>query len=281
MTAATWSLTEHLLSTYQAEYKTATQHPFLLAAAKGCLGKDTLGKWLANDRLYIHSYIKAAGKLLATVDLPQAVPQGGEAPETQLVDWVIEALVSLRKEECFFLEVADRYGLGIQLGMQSNTAPGAGKIKVDDGAKVPGLVMMEGIFAAVGDNVSLAMVTDLPPADPIPWLEAAVTFWGTERCYLDAWSWAKSKQPLDRVGVDATDDADGGALRNEFIPNWSSLKFAQFVGRLGSLIDDAVADTLEKAGEGADAAKEAILGRTEGKWKSLLAAEATFWPDVE
>jgi hypothetical protein len=82
-------------------------------------------------------------------------------------------------------------------------------------------------------------------------------------------------------GSDVRKDADGGALRNEFIPNWSSSEFAQFVGRLGSLIDYAVAQALDKAEDGADAAKAAIIGRVEGQWKSLLAAETTFWPDVE
>jgi len=276
MASPKWSLTEHLLSNFQSEYITATQHPFLLAAAEGRLPKDVLGRWLANDRLYIHSYIRAAGKLLSSIDLPQEVPKT-EAPETQLVDWLIEALGGVRKEERFFIEVADRYGLGVELGQ---TGVGAASSVVHD-EKLPGLVMIEGIFSDIAQPQGGFTTAELPPTDPLPWLEGAVTFWGTERCYLDAWSWAKSKQALATSGSDARNDADGGALRNEFIPNWSSSEFAQFVGRLGSLIDFAVARTLERAGDGADAAKEAIIGRIEGKWRSLLAAEATFWPEFE
>jgi len=278
-TASSWSLTEYLLSTYQKEFTAATQHPFLLAAAEGRLPKDTLGKWLANDRLYIHSYIRAAGKLLSSIDLPQAVPKT-EAAETQLVDWLIEALAAVRKEERFFLEVADRYDLGVELG-QTAAATVTGQKSVSPDDKLPGLVLIEDIFASLAQPKGEFSAAELPPSGPLPWLEGAVTFWGTERCYLDAWSWARSKQAMATSGSDARKDADGGALRNEFIPNWSSSEFAQFVGRLGSLIDYAVAQTLDKAEDGADAAKAAIIGRVEGQWKSLLAAETTFWPDVE
>jgi hypothetical protein len=267
-----FSLTSHLLSSFPTEYTTATQHPFLLAAAEGRLPKDVLSKWLANDRLYIHSYIRAAGKLLSSIDLPQAVPEI-EAPETQLVDWLIEALAGVRREEKFFIEVAGKYGLDVEVGTEG--------VGVRSEEKLPGLVMIEGIFGGVAEREGFT-TAELPPSDPLPWLEGAVTFWGTERCYLDAWSWAKSKQALAGGREDAREDADGGALRNEFIPNWSSMEFAQFVGRLGGLIDFAVAETIERAGpDGADASRDAIIARVEGKWKSLLAAEATFWPDFE
>ncbi|KAK1836339.1 hypothetical protein QBC39DRAFT_337811 [Podospora conica] len=301
MAASKWSLTQHLLSTSQDDYTKATQHPFLLAAAEGRLSKEVLGQWLANDRLYIHSYIRAAGKLLASIDLPAAVPKT-EVPETQLVDWLIEALAGVRREERFFIEVAERYGLGVELSMQ--TVANSHRPSIADDAKLTGLVMMEKLFGDVGQPNNLLtngfIPGTLPAQDPMLWLEGAITFWGTERCYLDAWSWAKSKQIMGAsgsdasswvtgklrqmvspTGTDARKDADGGALRNEFIPNWSSPGFADFVHRLGSLVDSAVAQALERAGEDAEATKALILQRVEGKWKSLLAAEASFWPDVE
>jgi hypothetical protein len=299
MAASKWSLTEHLLSTSQDDYTKATQHPFLLAAAEGRLSKEVLGQWLANDRLYIHSYIRAAGKLLASIDLPAAVPKT-EATETQLVDWLIEALAGVRREERFFIEVAERYGLGVELSVQ--TVANSHTASVADDAKSTGLVMMEKLFGDVSQpnhvRTSGVIPGSLPGPDPMLWLEGAVTFWGTELCYLTAWSWAKSKQVMEAsgsetsswvklrqmvsaTGTDARKDADGGALRNEFIPNWSNPRFADFVHRLGRLIDGAVAQALERAGEDAEATKALILQRVEGKWKSLLAAEASFWPDVE
>ncbi|KAK3389198.1 hypothetical protein B0H63DRAFT_463170 [Podospora didyma] len=292
-----WSLTAHLLSTYSDEYVKATQHPFLLAAAEGRLPKEVLGRWLANDRLYIHSYIKAAGKLLASIDLPQTVPMpspktaesGGETIETQLLDWLIEALAAVRKEERLFIEVAERYGLSMDwdCGPIGTTAQIASRV-VSSEAKVPGLVMMEHLFAGIVDittdssaSLGVAAAVRTPPT-LLPWLEGAIIFWGTERCYLDAWSWAKSKQPLAHtLAADDTryQDADGGALRREFIPNWSSPAFAQFVGRLGGLIDFAVSQELEDSAK-AETRKKEILERIEGKWKSLLIAEATFWPEI-
>jgi len=281
----TWSLTEHLLSTYQKEHQAATQHPFLLAAAEGRLSKDVLGKWLANDRLYIHSYIRAAGKLLSSLDLPQTVPRNGEAPETQLVDWLIEALGAVRKEERLFIDVAHRYKLDVDLGF--STASTGEATSFDRDAKLPGLVMIEDIFSQITQSsadqrVQAARLSDLPTSTLIPWLEGAVTFWGTERCYLDAWSWARAKESLGGGPKDASEDADGGALRRVFIPNWSSIEFSRFVARLGSLIDFAVLEVLKRVGEeGAEKAKEEILGRVEGQWKSLLAAESAFWPTLD
>ncbi|AEO66502.1 uncharacterized protein THITE_2154552 [Thermothielavioides terrestris NRRL 8126] len=298
-----WSLTEHLLATQEALYKSATQHPFLLAGAEGRLPKDKLSRWLANDRLYIHSYIRAAGQLLASIDLPQQIAQSQEAFETQLADWLIEALVAIRKEERFFIDVAKRYGLGIELviplppasqtaaAAQDSTGSNAPSTGTDQGGKLPGLTLFESIFASITTTtpfppsesakpITTAAVGTSPPA-LLPWLEGALTFWGTERCYLDAWSWARDKAQQrsgggesDRPSGDEAQDADGGALRREFIPNWSSPEFAAFVDRLGTLIDAAVVAVLEgKEGEERERVKAEILGRVEGKWKSLLEAE--------
>lgn len=289
-----WSLTEHLLQSYQAEFQTATQHPFLLAAAEGRLPKDVLGKWLANDRLYIHSYIRAAGKLISSIDLPPTAPAEStmeEAPETQLVDWLIEALTAVRREERLFIDVAERYGLEVNLGtVQTSDVIGTKSVAIDEQAKLPGLIMIEeDIFGNITQSFSsvnvieTANLSNRPPRSTIiPWLEGAVTFWGTERCYLEAWSWAKAKQLGGDAPADAREDADGGALRKEFIPNWSSVDFVRFVQKLGSLIDFAVSEVLERVGEReVEAVKKEILGRVENKWKNLLVAEASFWPQLE
>lgn len=272
MSSPSWSLTEHLLSSSAEKYKEATQTPFLLAAAEGRLSKNSLGQWLANDRLYIHAYIRAAGTMLAALDLPQVVPKA-ESAETQLVDWFIEALAAVRREERLFIDVASRYGLRVDLTPEKvPRAPSEASHRIAPENKLLGLVMIEEQFGAVGPSeISTAS------APQLPWLEGAIMFWGTERCYLDAWSWAKSRQALASKSP-ATEDADGGALRKEFIPNWSSAEFAEFVGKLGSIIDHAVSRVLETRGE---QAKDELLKRVEGKWTSLLAAEAAFWPAVD
>ena len=47
------------------------------------------------------------------------------------------------------------------------------------------------------------------------------------QCYLEAWRYTKSCEKGTRAGG----DADGGALRKEFIPNWTGEEFGTFVER--------------------------------------------------
>jgi thiaminase len=277
---SSFSLTSHLLSLHPDIYKQATQAPFLLAAAEGRLSKKTLGRWLANDRLYLHSYIRAAGKMIAELDLPITTSET-EAPETQLVDWLIEALAGVTREDKLFTDVARRYGLDIQLEVHhpiSDEVPSTDAVVVKEAAKLPGLVMIEGLFTEVGKPAEIN-VRDMKTPTVLPWLEAAVLFFGTEKCYLDAWSGAKDRQLVHDKEGPAHQDADGGALRKELIPNWSSDEFAEFVGKLGTIIDSAVAKMLERPG--GEELKDSLLKRVEGQWKSLLTGEAAFWPEVE
>jgi hypothetical protein len=283
-----FSITSHLLDSSPDAYEAATQAPFLLAAAEGRLPKDIVGQWLANDRLYIHAYIRAAGQLLATLDIPPGVPQSDAVapPETELLDWLIEALVGVRREERLFMDVAERYGLDIDL-----VPRGIGPVPADQ--KLPGLVLIEDVFSTIRATPTtsthmvaqsgLSAQANTITANPLlpAWLDGAIMFWGTERCYLDAWSWAKSRQPmsLGNSSTSAQKDADGGALRKEFIPNWSSAEFAMFVSRLAAIIDRATAEALDKIRE--QTVKDELLNTLETRWKSLLVAEAAFWPLIE
>lgn len=292
-----YSLTSHLLSLDKTAYEAATRAPFLKAAGQGRVNKTTLGTWLANDRLYTHAYIKAAGRALASIDLPQststtttssAAPGGPAKSSTpQLVDWLCDTLVALRREDHLFVDVAGRYDIPIELAMEGEGEGEEGSAgetlfpRVRDTAKIPGLVMFERLFgrltvpmrATPSEEESRAP----PPTPPLlPWLEAAVVFWGTEQVYLEAWAWAKACQQAH--AKDGSVDADGGALRKEFIPNWSSEEFVAFVGQLGALVDDAVTGIVERKGEGV---RTELVARAETVWRELVAAEAAFWPDVD
>ena len=144
-----WSLTAHLLATHPDTYQAATQSPFLAAAGEGKLPKHALSSWLANDRLYLHAYIKAAGRTLSAVDLPITTPAAGRvsAPETQLVDWLLEALAGLRREERLFIDTAAQYGLEVDLDAGSEES---GALAGQQAAgKLPGLIMYERLFASV------------------------------------------------------------------------------------------------------------------------------------
>ena len=257
-----FSLTQLLIASDAEGYQRATQSPFLRLAAQGHLSKDLLGQWLANDRIYIHSYIKGIGRLLSFLDMPGTVAAPGERDPvpTRLVDWLVDALVNIRREEKFFVSTAADYGIAVDLERGPDGS-------VPDSAKLEGLRRFETLF------------TTLSPAPggqaPLPWLECAVVFYGTEKCYVDAWSWARAQ--LDG-GEDGSNDADGGALRTHFIGNWTGEEFVRFVDQLGEMIDEAVAHAVEMQGEDV---RVQILDRAKEKWAAVLAAEQAFWPAVD
>lgn len=272
------TLTSHLLALDPPAFTAATQSPFLAAAGAGRIPKSTLGKWLANDRLYIHAYIKAAGRVLATITLPQTTTTttSSSSPETQLVDWLLTTLTELGREERLFIDVAERYGLSIDLETETTKEAGRMVQRVPASAKNAGLVMFERLFKLLG-SVRLAP-SSVDKETPLPWLEAAVVFWGTERVYLEAWTWAKGKQTGRSSSSSGDEDEDGGALRKELIPNWSNEGFRAFVEQLGLIVDGAVEETVNALGEGV---RSGLLERAENVWRELVAAETAFWPDVE
>ncbi|RGP76955.1 transcription factor [Fusarium longipes] len=251
-----YSLTQQLLASDEQGYKRATQSEFLRLAGHGKASKDLLGLWLANDRLYIHSYCRGLGRLLSFLEYPDTVQRDVDAgPTTQLLDWIVAALVNIRREEKFFINTAFEYGININLETKDG--------HVESNTKLEGLRRWEALYNSVSPN----------DTDVLPWLEAAVIYWGTEKCYLDAWSWAKAQLSES----DGSDDADGGAVRKEFINNWTCKEFVEFVDDLGKIIDDAVAKVVEEKGEDA---KEQFFKRVEEKWHAVLAAEEAFWPAV-
>ncbi|KAL2880922.1 hypothetical protein SGCOL_003572 [Colletotrichum sp. CLE4] len=304
------NFTTHLLTTNQPLYLSSTTSAFLAAAARGQVPKSILGRWLANDRLYIHAYIKGAGRLLALLDLPDivatATPEAGgqeDASELdagsatvteRLLSWLIEALVNVRREEKFFVDVASRFGVDVNLPAahtsESSGADSDRRVSSED--KNAGLRAFERLFSAI-DITS-------PPSALLPWLAPAVLFWATEKCYLEAWSGAKGMIPssasatstsaastsvTSASGTSSTDtttsgkdtdtDLDGGALRTEFIPNWSSPEFRAFVDQLAAIIDDGVDEAGRLHGE---AAIKPELERASAMWREVLFAENDFWP---
>ncbi|OBT78790.1 hypothetical protein VF21_02560 [Pseudogymnoascus sp. 05NY08] len=259
-----FSLTKHLLSEAPAKFEKATQSPFLLAAAQGRLDKETLRAWLINDRKYIHAYIVGAEVMLAQLENPPAEAEL-DGSEPALTTWLTEAVANVRREERFFLDVAARYGIDLE--------PRAEDSRPDC------VLVYEMLFKGVPLN---------PVITEPWWLDAAVLFWTTEKCYLEAWSWAKTQMNDQSPDM----DADGGALRTEFIPNWSSPEFADFVDRLARIIDDAV----NKLSEDIENKKETALSHIrimneavfikmsvqnpQKLFLKVLETEEQFWPVI-
>ncbi|KAF2004506.1 heme oxygenase-like protein [Amniculicola lignicola CBS 123094] len=259
------TLTSHLLKLNTAQFTHATQSPFLHHAASGSLPKSTISHWLANDRLYMRGYIALTGQLLRILQLPaKPVHSKSQDPtEIRLVDWLVDALVNIRREERFFIDVAEKYGLDLDLTGGSECG------EVAEEKKIQGLKRFEALFESLtGDKRTSSF---------LPWLEGVVVFWATEKVYFEAWSWAKRKAEETRGETDPTNDADGGAMRVEFIPNWTNMEFIQFVDKLETIVNEGV----QGAVNGDNKKWAEVCERAEKQWSLLLSAEEAFWPEVE
>ncbi|KAK1502406.1 hypothetical protein CTAM01_05219 [Colletotrichum tamarilloi] len=286
------NFTSTLLTSHETLFHTSTTATFLAAAARGKVPKPTLGRWLANDRLYIHAYIKGAGRFLALLDLPDVVdssprhdvsghdtgsPTVTATATERLLNWLIDALVNVRREERFFIDVAARFGIDVNLPAEPTSERGSSaRRRVKDEDKNAGLLAFERLFTSIA--------TTRPRGVLLPWLAPAVLFWATEKCYLEAWSGARDMLPSSvsatsasgTSGGDTALDSDGGALRTEFIPNWSSPAFRAFVDELAAIIDDGVDEAVRLHGE--EAVRDEI-DQARHMWREVLLAENDFWPE--
>lgn len=244
-------VTESLIRHHQQDYQGATQAPFLEAAGLGQVGKTLLSQWLSQDRLYAQGYVRFIGMLLSKSRLPTAA--GTTGIDWQVIDLLISSLTNIKKELEFFEDVAKRYGLDLE-------APWPGEDRF-------------GPTPITRGYLDLFMNAASPGA---PLLEGMVVLWATEKCYYSAWLFAlhsTSRRQPPRNDESELPDADGGALRCEFIPNWTSDEFRDFVLQIGNLVDELA--SLEEQEDPRNRA------RYEEVWKQVLWLEARFWPPLE
>ncbi|KAI2713641.1 hypothetical protein CBS147332_5381 [Penicillium roqueforti] len=104
-------------------------------------------------------------------------------------------------------------------------------------------------------------------------LEGMAVLWATEVCYLRSWRFAAECMREDR-NTDYKKDADGGALREKFIGNWSSAEFEEFVNRIGDVVDE-MAGQIKGAEE-----LEIMRGRCLEWWRQIVWLEENFWPNA-
>ncbi|KAK0128844.1 hypothetical protein ONS95_000792 [Cadophora gregata] len=260
-------LTTHILSLHPEAFTLATQSPFLAHAGAGTLSKNVLQKWLAQDRLYAQAYIRFAALLLANVGLKGRVDE--RALEERLLDLLLSSINNVRRELKFFEDVATRYDLDI-------SSPSTSSIVKDDEVQEKegvseGVRMYRKLFFEVGEAVE---------SGKMGMLEGLVLLWGTEVCYLTAWRYTGSCSSSTAANPPGK-EADGGALRKEFIPNWTSDEFAAFVDEIAGLVDELWEKEGEKEGTGKGRGGEERRERVEGIWKRVLDVERVFWPAVE
>lgn len=106
-------------------------------------------------------------------------------------------------------------------------------------------------------------------------LEGMAVLWATEVCYLRAWRYAAAFLKQRGLEAQGVEDADGGALREKFIPNWSSVEFERFVDSIGDVLD-----TMASQIKGAEEV-ELMRGRCLEWWKQVIWLEERFWPAME
>lgn len=244
------SLTKILLNSAPQSYHVATQHPFLRLAGLGTLPKTTLSRWLSQDRLYAQSYIGFIGALIARVDLPYVnVTDKSSSLRWRIVNLLSSALENIHRELQFFTDTAAKYDLQLDAPSRSDgvfTAEAATKQYLD-------------LFRAFWTDPSMSL------------LEGLVVLWATETCYLSAWTYASSFMTAPGA-IKPEADADGGALRDAFIPNWTSPDFEKFVKDIAE-VTDLLAER-----------EDAIVRRLDvykAVWMHILDVETRFWPNVE
>ena len=237
-TMCTQPLTAHLLNLSPAGHKTATTHPFLLRAGRGTLDPTTLSSWLRQDRLYALSYVSFIGSLLSKINIPTHATRASTI-EWKITDCLIDALINIRREIGLFEDIL-RQDFGWGGDEENDRARTQTKAYTD-------------LFAGAG-----------APNQPL--LVGMTALWATEKCYLDAWRFARGNIG-DDVGV-----AKGDTMREVLIPNWSSDEFEDFVTRIGGLLDELAAQ---------EGVTKADLRKYEDVWNQVLWAEANFWPEME
>jgi thiaminase len=231
----------------------ATPTHNLARAANGTLPKSLVAHWLANDFQYLAVYKGISEQTLAIVRRaqPDSTVSDPEDVQARLAAWLEAAVQNGTREENLFQEVAEMYKFDI---------------RITDATKNEGLRRYESLYKT--------FTTDT--RDPfLPWLEGAFILWAMEKVYYEAWNWAE-KQDAQEGPKTYRNDEDGGAMRKEFIPNWSNRDFLMFVEQLERIINEGVSTEVK----GDDELWGQVKTRTEAVWR-VLDAEEVFWPGVD
>lgn len=244
---------------------------------------------------------------------PNPAKSGEQTALHRAVDVLTDALVNIRRELVLFENVAAEFGLDLTAVSPEDglvmPAEAGGDRKEKGEEKKPGCppcssssataTSVAGGGGCCGTTESWSPWTTAGRGDPekgctiffgpnrttrayidlfmsagspgVSLLEGLVVLWATEECYLRAWRYAAGFMD-ERDGGGS--DADGGALRRRFIPNWTGKEFEEFVGRLGQVVDE-MAGLVKGAEEG-----ELTRGRCLEWWRQVLWLEERFWPVV-
>lgn len=196
------SLISHLLRLTPLPLLSATQHPFLTAAAQSTLPEPQLLAWLAQDRLYALAYVNFIGTILSRLPLPSSTDRENTL-EWRVAEVCIDALVNIKRELRLFEETARVEGWESQI--------------CDVQASVQTRAYQDLFVGAAAPNR--------------PLIVSLVALWATEECYLRSWKYAATKMDLSLKAKEKD------VMQRVFIPNWSSPEFEAFVRKVGGLVN--------------------------------------------
>lgn len=225
-------LTAHLISHAPAAFNAATQHPWLKLAGSASLDRDALLAWLTQDRLYAINYVSFIGSLLAKVSIP-TIADRTDTLGWRIVDLLIDALTNIRRELAMFEDIL-REEFGWEKGGEQARQETRAYADIFAGAAAPNKSILEGM----------------------------TVLWATEKCYLEAWRYARSQ---------SSSSGQEDVLQKTLIPNWTGGEFIDFVSIIGGLVDELAADFNAGSPE---------WSKCEDVWRQVLYAEERFWPQV-
>ncbi|KAF3179263.1 hypothetical protein TWF788_007067 [Orbilia oligospora] len=249
-TSSTNNITTHLLNLCPTAYKSATEHPFLTAAATNTLPTPLLLQWLLQDRHYALTYISFIGALLSKLTIP-TISNRLSTLSWKIANTLIFSLNNIKAELALFDKV-----LIEEFGWSESE-----EVEV-----LPITRAYQDMFAGAGSGKASL-------------LEGMVVLWATERCYFDAWGFARRSSGGGKsTTTTTTTGEEKGSRENDvmtriFIPNWTSGEFEEFVDTLEELVNGIVRD------EGVEVGSE-VWGRCETTWRQVLWLEEGFWPNV-
>ena len=259
------TLTTHLLDLDPHAFETATQHPFLRLAGQSRLPSQTLLSWLLQDRLYALSYISFIGALLAKIDIPTTQARK-ESIEWRITELCIDALVNIKREVGLFEDIlGEWFGWGKGEAEGGNGGSGEKHRDRDDAEVRRETRCYQDLFAGAGASGQSLLV-------------GLTVLWATEKCYLEAWRFARAQR--GDVGSEGEKQEQGqerkggerDVLRDVLIPNWSSEEFEEFVVRIGGLVDELAKEVKVDGRE---------MERCENAWRQVVWCEERFWPEVK
>ncbi|KAF8584738.1 heme oxygenase-like protein, partial [Ramaria rubella] len=245
------SLTSHLLTVSADAYQRATQHSFLKAAGDKSISDERLERWLTQDKIYAFiGYPKFISLLISRVPLRASPSNGDNGSQSASLEERILALLSFSlsnivHEVDFFKNTAQENGLDIarsprrELSVANDLTGSITKAYTD-------FMISTAATGGLGDGL--------------------VLLWATEKCYLEAWTYARSQ----RATINPSLSAGTHRALEAFIGNWTSEEFRGFVEQIGSLLD-------EYAGKASANEYEELKDRAEQIWRWCLWYEERFW----